>query len=247
MPTTTEIKSIPIPGISGSPASFIRWGTDGFAFRTTGGQVFLVRATIADDQDGDGLADWWELAHFGSLNAPNGNPGDDPDHDGFSNADEYRLGLDPIVPDAPRLLSCKTRNDGSVQLDALVQAAQAYTLLASVNLVDWVPVQTFTGSNSIVTLIDPDAINFASRFYRFVPLSAAITPRISIRPGYPSAQGIDLMVSGVPGISYRIESSSDLMNWNTVTNLVITNGAFIFQDPALGISGSRKFYRAASN
>jgi hypothetical protein len=183
MQTSGEIKSIPISGVNGSPASFIRWGTDGFAFRTTGGQVFLVRATIADDQDRDGLADSWELAHFGSLTALNGNPGDDPDHDGFSNADEYRLGLDPFAFDAPRLLSCSPRNDGSVQLDALVQTAQSYTLLASVNLVDWVPLQTFTGSNSIVTLIDPDAINFAGRFYRFVPLSGTITPQINIRPG----------------------------------------------------------------
>jgi hypothetical protein len=128
-----------------------------------------MRTIFANDSDNDGLADSWELAHFGSLNAPNGNPGDDPDHDGFSNADEYRLGLNPLAFDAPRLLSCRLRGDGSVELSALVQSARTYTLLASVNLVDWVAVQTFSGSNSIVTLTDPGAINFKSRFYRFGP------------------------------------------------------------------------------
>ncbi len=33
-----------IPGISGSPSNLIRWGSKGLAFRTTGGQVFLVES-----------------------------------------------------------------------------------------------------------------------------------------------------------------------------------------------------------
>jgi len=62
-----------------------------------------------------------------------------------------------------------------------------------------------------------------------------------------SGGGIDLQVSGVPGISYRIESSSDLMNWAIVTNLVSTTAPFTFHIPAQGIQSSQKFYRAASN
>jgi hypothetical protein len=34
-----------IPGVSGTPGSFIRWGTDGLAFRTTGNQVFFLRTS----------------------------------------------------------------------------------------------------------------------------------------------------------------------------------------------------------
>src|SRR6185369_6783275 len=96
MPTHAEIKSINITGISGSAASFIRWGADGFAFRTTGGQVFLVRATIVDDQDGDGLADSWERLFFGSTTGANGGPNDDPDGDGMTNLAEFRAGTNPL-------------------------------------------------------------------------------------------------------------------------------------------------------
>lgn len=34
--------STPIAGMSGTPGSLIRWGDDGLAFRTSGGQVFLI-------------------------------------------------------------------------------------------------------------------------------------------------------------------------------------------------------------
>lgn len=33
-----------IPGVTGDPGSLIRWGSKGLAFRTTGGQVFLIES-----------------------------------------------------------------------------------------------------------------------------------------------------------------------------------------------------------
>jgi hypothetical protein len=35
-----------IPGVTGTPGNLIRWGSKGLAFRTTGGQVFLVESPI---------------------------------------------------------------------------------------------------------------------------------------------------------------------------------------------------------
>ncbi len=45
------------------------------------------------DADGDGLADAWEMLHFGSLNAT---PAADPDGDGVDNLHEFRAGTDPL-------------------------------------------------------------------------------------------------------------------------------------------------------
>ena len=44
------------------------------------------------DTDGDGLADTWELQHFGSLSA---NAAGDPDGDGVNNLREFRAGTNP--------------------------------------------------------------------------------------------------------------------------------------------------------
>jgi parallel beta-helix repeat protein len=49
------------------------------------------------DTDGDGLADEWEMAHFGNLDQ---GPGDDPDFDGLVNLDEYIRHSDPNDPDS---------------------------------------------------------------------------------------------------------------------------------------------------
>ncbi len=53
-------------------------------------------ASIPGDIDADGLDDQWEIAYFGSLSNPNGNPGDDPDGDHDTNAAEYANGTNPV-------------------------------------------------------------------------------------------------------------------------------------------------------
>ena len=37
---------VPLPGISGGPSSLVRWGTNGLAFRTSGGQIFLIETEL---------------------------------------------------------------------------------------------------------------------------------------------------------------------------------------------------------
>ena len=76
--TTTflEVGSLTVAGLSGSAGSLIRWGTDGLAFRTSGGQVFIVRApivtlavtTTADTVDGaDGVTSLREAIHVANA------------------------------------------------------------------------------------------------------------------------------------------------------------------------------------
>src|SRR5258706_16424560 len=63
---------------------------------THGRGAFVLESSR--DSDGDGLPDDWELRYFGSLSADGGGPGDDPDHDGMSNLEEYQSGTDPTNP-----------------------------------------------------------------------------------------------------------------------------------------------------
>lgn len=55
-------------------------------------RIDLRLGTAPVDLDSDGLADSWEMQHFGSLGA---NPADDPDGDGVNNLREFRAGTNP--------------------------------------------------------------------------------------------------------------------------------------------------------
>jgi len=96
----------------------IRWGTDGLAFRTSGGQIFLVRATWPMTATPMACR-WLELQYFGSLNAPGNGPNDDPDGDGFTNSRKCRAGLNPVVFDPLRFTQSQILPGGSIQLSVL--------------------------------------------------------------------------------------------------------------------------------
>ena len=240
------VGSIAITNISGTPSSLIRWGTDGLAFRTTGGQVFVVRTTMADDRDQDGLADTWELAHFGSLNAPGGGPNDDPDHDGFTNLQEQQAGLDPLVFDPLRFREFGPRPDGAFQLAVIGHAGDSYALMASTNLVDWTALLKFTCTNVSTMLLDPASTNFGRRFYRLAPVSVLPRPRLGFRPGVAvGTNNIRLVLEGVPGVSYRVESSTNLADWAPINTFLSTNSLMYLEDIPAFLTG-RKFYRAVA-
>jgi hypothetical protein len=63
------------------------------------------------DTDGDGLPDWWEVRYGYDPGAVDSDadgqddPDEDPDGDGKINLEEYTLGLDPTVYDAPPAIS----------------------------------------------------------------------------------------------------------------------------------------------
>jgi len=66
------------------------------------GTIFMVRGAppappLFADADADGLADGWEMLHFGCLDQPGGG---DADGDGSDNAAEFRSGTDPSFADS---------------------------------------------------------------------------------------------------------------------------------------------------
>jgi len=69
------------------------WPTtaDGTGFPLVRTGLSSWNALTSDDTDADGIADTWEMDHFGSLNQANSNS----DEDRFSNYEEYIAGTDP--------------------------------------------------------------------------------------------------------------------------------------------------------
>jgi uncharacterized repeat protein (TIGR02543 family) len=71
-----------------------------FDFSLSGESSAVARYLEASlDADADGLPDWWELRHVGSLDLSGS---DDPDADTLNLSNEYQLGYLPHVVDAPR-------------------------------------------------------------------------------------------------------------------------------------------------
>jgi len=66
-----------------------------FANRGSNYQLDLLIAGDSIDSDGDGLPDWWERLY--GLDPNLADSGDDPDHDGWSNLEEFRRGSNPTV------------------------------------------------------------------------------------------------------------------------------------------------------
>jgi len=97
--------SLDIEGITGTPSSLIRWGGDGLAFRTSSGQVFLIRTSLVGDLDGDTVPDTLDNCPSDYNPDQTNTDGDsqgntcdeDDDNDGFDDAVEAYLGTDPLA------------------------------------------------------------------------------------------------------------------------------------------------------
>src|SRR5207302_5339703 len=100
--------------------------------------------------------------------------------------------------------------------------------------------------NPPVTLFDPGAKSFSRRFYRFVPLATVVRPKLSLASASPLAgNGFDLALAGVPGISYGIQCSTNLADWDQLTNFVSTNSVMYLRDSS-ATNFRQRFYRAVT-
>jgi hypothetical protein len=82
----------------------------------------------------------------------------------------YRVSEGSRAPAAepPRILAFSRLPDGTVHLLMEATAGRAVIFQTSANLRDWREVQTFIHPGGIVELLDVDAGNHETRFYRLV-------------------------------------------------------------------------------
>ena len=90
--------------------------------------------TVLNDNDGDGLPNWWEVEHFGGPT--NAVAGGDSDGDGMINSAEYLAGTDPT--DAESVFEAAVGGgageDGGFVVSWPSAAGRVYTLMGSMNL-----------------------------------------------------------------------------------------------------------------
>jgi uncharacterized repeat protein (TIGR01451 family) len=121
---------------------------------------------------------------------------------------------------------------------------QRYVLLASTNLSDWTPIGGFVDTNPPVRIFDPDATQYPHRFYRIGPMSLAPPMTLDVSPGQPlNDYGFRASLYALPGLTYEIDASTNLISWQPITNFLGTNFPFVFQD-LTATNYNRRFYRA---
>jgi hypothetical protein len=71
-------------------------------------------------------------------------------------------------------------------------------------------------------------------------------PSLGLGAGKPlTSSGLALTLRGTSGVRYRVDASSDLLQWTTITNFVSTGSIMNFQDSE-ATNYARRFYRAVT-
>jgi hypothetical protein len=110
--------------------------------------------------------------------------------------------------------------------------------------VNWASVLNFTCTNSPTIVVDPGAKYFGARFYRLAQGTLPVMVTLNLNtPAAWTANGLGLNLEGPLGFSHIVQVSTDLLNWQPLTNFVLTNYPFYFSD-STATNYSRRFYRA---
>ena len=120
------------------------------------------------DTDGDGMADEWESAHFGSISA---DPAQDADADSYDNQTEYQVGTDPLnAASHPQLFSPTPLTSG-IEISWPVFAGRRYSVEAADTLASgtWNVVYGPTDApaeTATMTWTDNPPVDLQRRYYR---------------------------------------------------------------------------------
>ena len=129
-------------------------------------------------------------------------------------------------------------------LDAV--SNRTYRIEVSSDLVYWLGWTNISAPSGKIQFVDPDATNFAKRFYRAVwvaqPSPTPRPPRFTSITWLPNRTP-RLVLDAVSNLTYRIDVSSDLVHWAGWTNVFAPSGTTQFIDPG-ATNFSKRFYRA---
>jgi hypothetical protein len=234
-------------GTSGNRTEWTGGGStaDGFYFSADGdGGVSAASTTTGDYSGYIGTA--WQNAASGIYAAGS-----------LDNASTYYITAFPAGLSAPALQQSNyPQQTGALNTGTFGLAWHDVIISRRGNTVNWsvdgisfatISNATFTASNVFVGFWGPfaslssnNAVNFGLVDNVRVEIPA-VAPVVSLQTGAV----LRLIGGGQSGANYIFETSTNLLNWTTLTNLTATNGAFEF-DFAPPANDAQRFFRARS-
>jgi hypothetical protein len=135
--------------------------------------ITIIQAGTQADTNSDSLPDTWQAQYFGVSSSTNAAPSADPDHDGFSNLDEYLAGTNPMDPNSLLRISSFAQATGSPSfiIGFPSMTDRYYQVQQKTDLLDpqW---SAFTnavrGTGNSLLIQDNTGTNTEHRFYRVI-------------------------------------------------------------------------------
>jgi hypothetical protein len=135
---------------------------------------------------------------------------------------------------------------GAYQVCVIGTTGQSFIVQASSDGQNWVTIRTDTLLGSSLEFIDSTAATSAQRYYRVVPLDGEFNtePFAIASAGMPAPGSFSVLLSGTPGQPFRLQGSTNLIDWEDVTSGILTNQLFQFMDDATKFD--HRFYRGST-
>jgi hypothetical protein len=151
---------------------------------------------------------------------------------GYYAPEPFILSLSP-ASSPPNLVHSESHRepDGTFVAGVSGTAGQAFVVQTSTNLIDWEILFTDTFQTNLSHMADPESRSSLQRYYRALALESVLPEQpLQIEPaGFSAEGGFQLRVTGPAAEPYRIQTSTNLLTWDTFVEGVLfgENGGWI--------------------
>jgi len=147
-------------------------------------------------------------------------------------------------PPPPRLIATRQSN-GSYQIQVTGVVGQSFVIQTSLDSANWASLRTDTLIGTNLNFTETAEAGSLQQYFRLLPLDAQdnAQPFVLLPPSVQPGAGFTLHLAGISGQPFRVQVTTNLLDWNDLTSGILVNDFFDFTDPDSANFSSR-FYRA---